>query len=250
MLAEDLARRGLRTVLIDADRQRGAGILLGISQPDAEVQQTRNPRLRYFCSNTLPLREIPVKARDLAGEFDVAVVDTPSLDDPLARGWIQMSTHALLVIPVEPLSIRTLESADNAVASIQKLNPKIGIVGTLPTMFDETDTTQRTLMLELMSLRSEGLISPAIPYDPGLTHRAEQQSDRRTEASETARLAYEAAGDVIVAAMGLQTAYQAAPSAAYRDRGTAGRPAPAAQSPRGNSSGPAVSGRDTPLGSP
>ena len=43
------------------------------------------------------------------------------------------------------------------------------MVGTLPTMFDESDATQRTLILELMSLRPEGLMSPPVPYDPGLT---------------------------------------------------------------------------------
>src|SRR5579862_5067348 len=100
MIAEELARRGARVVLVDADRQRGAGLLLNIDQPTGYVQQTRNPRLRYFCAASASLREIPAKADELAGLFDAAVVDTPSLDDPLARAWIQLSTDVLMVIPV------------------------------------------------------------------------------------------------------------------------------------------------------
>src|SRR5438105_14981495 len=95
MLAEDLANRGLRVILVDADRQSGAGLLLGIEQPAGHVQQTRSPRLRYFSCAGLPLRELPTRAREFDGLFDVAVVDTPSLDDPLARGWLQVSSHVL-----------------------------------------------------------------------------------------------------------------------------------------------------------
>src|SRR6266542_5939541 len=82
MLAEALAERGSRVVLIDADRQRGAGLLLGIEQPTANVQHTAHPRLRYLCASTLPLRDLAQKAEELRGLFDIGVVDTPSLDDP------------------------------------------------------------------------------------------------------------------------------------------------------------------------
>src|SRR2546421_8787720 len=85
MLAEDLARRGLRVALVDADRHRGAGIMLGVEQGTGELQQTRDPRLRYLCSSALPLRELAAKAEEMATQVDVTVVDTPSLDDPLAK---------------------------------------------------------------------------------------------------------------------------------------------------------------------
>lgn len=202
MLAEDLARRGLRVVLVDADRQKGAGLILGIEQPNGTLQQTRNPRLRYLCSSSLPLRELPTRARELGGQFDVAVVDTPSLDDPLARGWIQLSTHVLMAIPVEPVSMKTLEGVDTALENASQLNPGLEVVGMLPTMFDESDATQRTLMLELQSRRPEGLL-PAIPLDSGLAHRAEQKAERRTEPAEATRQAYQVATDALVRALGL-----------------------------------------------
>jgi chromosome partitioning protein len=200
MLAEDLARRGLRVVLVDADRQRGAGLLLGIEQATGLVQQTRNPKLRYFCSSQMPLREIPAKAQELAGNFEVAVVDTPSLDDPLARGWIQLSTDVLMVMPVEPVSLKTLESADTVVENLLRLNERIRVVGVLPALFDEGDATQRQLLMELRSRRPDGLL-PAIPFDAGMVHRAEQRAERRTEPSDTTRAAYAVVGDVLVQAM-------------------------------------------------
>jgi len=219
MLAEDLARRGLRVVLIDADRQRGAGLLLGIEQATGLVQQTKNPKLRYFCSSSIPLRELPLKAQELAHNFDVGVVDTPSLDDPLARTWIQLSTDVLLVMPVEPISLKTLEGADSAIENLQRLNESIQIAGVLPTLFDESDATQRSLLLELRSRRPEGLL-PVIPLDQGLVHRAEQRAERRTEAAETTRLAYSAVGDSLVKSLGLNGA---APAAATTWRATPAR---------------------------
>lgn len=229
MLAEELARRGQRTVLVDADRQRGAGLLLGIEQPGTSAQQTRVLRLQYFCSSGLPLRDLPARAEELRREFDVAVVDTPSLDDPLAKSWLALATHVLLVLPVEPLSIRTIESADQALANIRAMNPGVQVVGTLPTMFDERDTTQRSLMSELRSLRGDTLLSPPIPHDPGLAHRAEQKSERRTEASAATQQAYQAVGETLVRALGLQGKSAAGPSAwSARAAKPAAPPAPRA----------------------
>jgi cellulose biosynthesis protein BcsQ len=236
MIAEDFARRGLRVVLIDADRQRGAGLLLGIEQATGLVQQTKNPKLRYFCASSIPLRELPLKAQELSQNFDVGVVDTPSLDDPLARTWIQLSTDVLLVMPVEPISLKTLEGADTAIEHLQRLNEDIRIAGVLPTLFDENDTTQRSLLLELRSRRPEGLL-PVIPLDQGLVHRAEQRAERRTEAAEGTRLAYAGVGDALVRTMQLNGATPVAPVASGSWKAARpAAPAPPVGAGRGNPS--------------
>jgi cellulose biosynthesis protein BcsQ len=213
MLAEEFARRGLRVVLVDADRQRGAGLLLGIEQQTNTVMQTQNPRLRYLCSSGLPLRELPARAAELDGLFDLAVVDTPSLDDPLARGWLQLCTEVLFVIPVEPISMRTLRGAESALEAVHRLNPNARELGTLPTLFDESDPDQRTLMMELVAQCPNGLLSPAIPYDGGLAHRAEQREDRKTEASAECKRAYEEIAGTLALELGFDQAAQAAPVA-------------------------------------
>jgi chromosome partitioning protein len=204
MLAEDIARRGVRVVLVDADRHKGAGIMLGVEPAPGTIQETRDPKLRYFCSSGLPLKELPGKAQEMAAQFDLAVVDTPSLDDPLARSWIQLATDILVVIPVEPISVRTMESADDALDNIARMNPQVRILGILPTMFDESDATQRSLMMELKSLRDDELLSQIIPMDHGMVHRAEQKAERRTEPSESTRQAYHAAADFLMPMLGLR----------------------------------------------
>lgn len=211
MLAEDLAARGLRVVLVDADRQRGAGLLLGIEQPTQSVMQTQNPRLRYFCCSGTPLRELPAKAQELDGLFDVAVVDTPSLDDPLARAWMQLSNAALMLIPIEPVSLKTLEAADAALENAKRLNPNIQHLGILATMFDEEDSQHRTLILELRSQRSHDLIAEPIPLDPDLAHRAAQKAEQRTQPTEATRRAYHVTGDFIIQSMGLGKLYSGEP---------------------------------------
>jgi hypothetical protein len=65
-------------------------------------------------------------------------------------------------------------------------------------------------MLELKSRRSEDLLPTPIPTDRNLAHRAAQKAEQRTEAAETTRLAYHAAGEHIVKAMGLSRMYEAA----------------------------------------
>lgn len=184
--------------------------------------------------------------------FDLSVVDTPSLDDPLAKAWLQMSSDVLVVLPVEPVSIRTLEGADVAMEGIRRLNPEIEILGTLPTMFNEADATQRELMLELMSQRPEGLLSPPIPEDAGLAHRAQQKVEHRTTAADATLLAYQAAADFLVRALELDSGAHAAPAAgrgASGSKSSTARAAPAA-APAKPKAAAAYTRRQAPAGAP
>ena len=237
MLAEDFARRGLRVVLVDADRQKGAGLLLGIEQPTGSLQQTRDPKLRYFCSSGIPLRELPAKAEEMSSEFDIAVIDTPSLDDPLAKGWIQLSSHALVVIPVEPLSVRTMDGADAALEVIKRLNGNIQVVGILPALFDETDSVQRSLLMELQATRGDEMLPVTIPHDAGMVHRAEQRERRRTEPSETTRAAYNQAADHLAKSLGLGKLTAAKPKAAVAKPAPRAVPAAPVAAPAPSGSG-------------
>jgi chromosome partitioning protein len=213
MLAEDLAARGQRVVLIDADRQRGAGLLLGLDQPNQSVQQTQHSRLRYFCCAGVPLRELPAKSEELSGLFDVAVVDTPSLDDPLARAWIQLSTAALMLIPVEPVSLKTLEGAESALEGAKRLNPSIQLLGVLPTMFNAEDSNQRTLLLELKARSPDTVLSEPIPHDLELAQRAAQAPSKKAQPAEATRRAYHLAADHILRVLDETAEYE--PAAAH-----------------------------------
>lgn len=231
MLAEDLAGRGQRVVLIDADRQRGAGLLLGLDQPSQNVQQTQHPRLRYFCCSGIPLRELPARWKELSGLFDLAIVDTPSLDDPLARAWMQLSTAALMLIPVEPVSLKTLEGAESALDAAKRLNSSIQLLGVLPTMFDAEDSHQRTLLLELRARSPDTVLPQPIPLDPQLAQRAAQAPAKKAVPSEATRQAYHVAAAHILRALDKDQAYEpetvAPPRPAAPKQAPAPKPAPA-----------------------
>jgi len=203
MLAEELARRGMRVLLVDADRQRSAGLLLGLESPTGSVQPTQQENLRYFCSCDFPVEQLAAKVAEVQESFDLAVTDTPSLDDPVARGWVKVSTAALALVPVEPITLKTLDGVTAQLDSVRELNPGIQMLGCLPTMYDASSPTQRSLMHDLVAHRLQSLFSTSIPYDPGMAHRAEQRAERRTEAAETTLKAYRAVADSISRSMKL-----------------------------------------------
>src|SRR5207245_895417 len=91
VLAEELAERGYRVLLVDADRQHSGGLLLDLAGADEGVHETRISNLDYFASGRLAELEVEDRYAELAGSYDVGVVDTPSLDDELARAWLSES---------------------------------------------------------------------------------------------------------------------------------------------------------------
>jgi cellulose biosynthesis protein BcsQ len=202
MLADELSRRGFRVLVVDADRQRGCSLLMGIVQRSGRVQQA-GANTWYYCSADLHAEEIPAKARELTAWGDVALVDTPSLDDPLAQGWLRAADAALLVMPVEPISVRTLPGADEVLEAVRIVNPGFQLLGILPTLFNENDRMQRAFLGELISRRQETILATGVPVDPNLAHHAAEHADARTRPSQSTRHAYSLASDHIVQALSL-----------------------------------------------
>src|SRR5712692_1155319 len=198
-IAEELARRGQRTLLVDADRQQGAGLLLGIDAPAGCVQRTTVPQLDYLGSARLTDLEIADCYAGVADRFDVGVVDTPSLDDPLARAWLREAAAALMVLQVDPLTVKTLPSALNTLELVRALKPSIQILGLLPTMFDEREEAHGRLLAELLSRRPEAVFTPVVPADPGLMHRANVEDC--PPVGDATRQAYQCAVDRILRAL-------------------------------------------------
>jgi chromosome partitioning protein len=195
-LAEELARRGQRTLLVDADRQQGAGLLLGIDAPAGCVQKTMVGDLSYLGSARLTDLEIADCYASVAARFDVGVVDTPSLDDALARAWLREAAATLMVLQVDPLTVKTLPSALNTLEVVKAFKPTIQVLGLLPTMFDKDEEAHGRLLAELLSRRPEAVFTPVVPVDPGLRHRANQEECPAL--GEAARQAYECAVDRIL----------------------------------------------------
>src|SRR5439155_11501280 len=195
-IAEELARRGQRTLLVDADRQQGAGLLLGIDAPAGCVQRTTVPDLDYLGSARLTDLEIADCYAGFATRFDVGVVDTPSLDDALARAWLREAAAALMVLQVDPLTVKTLPSALNTLEVVRAFKPSIQILGLLPTMFDQNEEAHSRLLAELLSRKPEAVFTPVVPVDSGLMHRA--NTEEAPPLGEAARQAYQCAIDRIL----------------------------------------------------
>jgi chromosome partitioning protein len=200
MLAEELAERGYRVLLVDADRQHSAGLLLDLTSSEERVQETRVGNLDYFASGRLTELDVEDRYAELQGTYDVGVVDTPSLDDALARAWLRESDAALVVLQVEPLTMKTMHGAMATIETVRRVNPRIQVLGLLPTLFEEAQATHRTLLNELVSRRRDSVF-PAIPRDAGLMHRAGMSWAANVGAA--ARDAYWAVADRVVSTMDL-----------------------------------------------
>jgi chromosome partitioning protein len=195
LLAEELAAQGYRTLLVDADRQQGAGLLLEVGTPTGEVQRTRVAGLDYLGSARLTDAQVAQRAAAVADRYDMGIVDTPSLDDSMARAWLQQATAALMILQVEPLTVKTFPNALQALDGVRHLNPLIELVGLLPTMFDPSQETHRTCLTELLTRRPESVFTPVVPVDAGLMHRAAGAG--APEISVPARQSYQCAADRI-----------------------------------------------------
>lgn len=196
LLAEELAAKGFRTLLIDADRQQGAGLLLEVGSPTGEVQPTRVPGLDYLGSGKFTEAEVAANAAAVNDRYDIGIVDTPAVDDNLAASWLQQATATLMIMQVEPLTVKTFPNALATLEGVRRLNPLIELVGLLPTMFDANEQTHRTCLTELLTRRPESVFTPPVPMDLGLMHRG--AGDGAPEIGPAARQAYQCAADRII----------------------------------------------------
>ena len=134
-LAYALATRGHRTLLVDTDPQgaighslarrsgqfRGLANYLQDGRPLAEMTvPTRRPELRLLLLGTLEVADLddfvarmadgnPLARvlEDAEGQFDVAVLDTPSGLSGVTGGVLRQSSHLLCPLQAEPLALRS-----------------------------------------------------------------------------------------------------------------------------------------------
>ncbi len=73
----------------------------------------------------------------LQGEYDYILIDTPPSLGLLTINALVASDGVIVPVQCEYLSLRGLVQLENTLAMIREnLNPKVGIVGILPTMYD------------------------------------------------------------------------------------------------------------------
>jgi chromosome partitioning protein len=165
-LAAALARRGLKTLLIDTDPQGsvrfGAGLkaghptvgfsdyLAGTTTLREIILPTALPWMRVILAGTVTdeaehehyiarigesrvLHELLQLARE---RCDVVVVDTPPGLGPIARRVLEASQRALIPLQCEPLALQTTPQILRGINDIATLNPGLTLDGILMTMYD------------------------------------------------------------------------------------------------------------------
>lgn len=177
-LALAMAERGRKTLLSDLDLQGGVGhslaradgehrgladLLMGQSSPEEAVLATKLPTLSLLPRGRLHPADAceferalytPGVLEEALGRvlqgFEVAILDAPSgLGMPM-RGALRVADFALVPVKAEPLSIRGLAQLLMVVDHVRSQeNPKLALLGLLPTMVDKTATPAMNVMIEL-----------------------------------------------------------------------------------------------------
>jgi chromosome partitioning protein len=170
-LAACFARRGLRTLLIDADPQGsvrfGVGLrrghptygffdyMSGAKQLRDVILPTQLPWLRVILvgsvseeanhsgyhalmADTTMLQEVLAEAR---ARCDVVIVDTPPGLGPVVRRALEASEHVLVPLQCEPLALQTTPQILRAIQDIVGCNGDLTLDGILLTMYDESNPT-------------------------------------------------------------------------------------------------------------
>ena len=162
-LAAALAEKELRVLCVDMDPQGNLTMSQGLNPDSIERSMFDVLVHRMPIENVIHKKEIDiaVSSIDLAGaelalssmigreralekalapmlgEYDYILIDTPPSLGLLTINALVASDGVIVPVQCEYLSLRGLVQLENTLAMIREnLNPKVGIVGILPTMYD------------------------------------------------------------------------------------------------------------------
>ncbi|WP_448191595.1 AAA family ATPase [Azospirillum sp. sgz301742] len=180
-----LARQGRRVLLIDCDPQANATVHLGI---DPHEQELAKATLTHALRSTRPMREFvtPVcggvfdllpssislaaadrellrqpngtlilraKIAQLAGHYDYVVLDCPPHLGELTVSVLNAADQLLIPTQTEMLSMMGIPQLFETIAGVRELvNPRLEVLGILPTMFSPRRLQDEQVMNELREL--------------------------------------------------------------------------------------------------
>jgi cellulose biosynthesis protein BcsQ len=147
---------GLKVSLIDADPV-GAARMVALGP--AGTCSWEGVRL---------LARMPESVRGLAGS-DLIVIDAPALTERGAQCVLRLADGIILTCLADPLSLRTIPRAAQALQQARVHNPKLALLGVQVGVFHEQDDLQAG-MLQLMRQTLGGLLlEPPIPAQPEIS---------------------------------------------------------------------------------
>jgi chromosome partitioning protein len=95
--------------------------------------------------------------------FDFVLIDSPPSLDLLAVNTYAAADQVLITVQCEFYALEGLSKAENDIAKVrQKLNPEIGLLGILPTLYDKRKCLCRDVLAELGNRYGDAVLKPAI----------------------------------------------------------------------------------------
>jgi chromosome partitioning protein len=190
-LAVALAEAGHRTLLVDLDPQGAVALalakgdtewtglaecLLGSEPVEQTIMQTKLPTLQILPRGRLDPVDIctyetflnsNAKIRDLVSEVassrDYVLLDCPSGLGMITRAALAASDFALVPLQAEPLALRSVGQTLRVIDHVQKEeNPKLKLLGLLPTMVELNEDTSLGVMSTIWSSFS-GVLDTCVP---------------------------------------------------------------------------------------
>jgi chromosome partitioning protein len=200
-LAFSLARRGWKTLLVDADPQGSVGLSLSPSAQtyvglydivnsgtpfDQAVLKTKVDTLNIVMSGKIPTNEISKWCSSLqdgqklapffktATEtgYDIVILDTPSGLHGPTEGILRSCSHVLVPQQCEPLALRSLMLTVDFLNQLQTENEEAcSLVGVVLTMPDPNVEDTKKIVEEIRRVLPPELVCQAVlPRDPAVIH--------------------------------------------------------------------------------
>ncbi|MEZ4224870.1 MAG: ParA family protein [Polyangiaceae bacterium] len=195
-LALSFARRGSRTLLIDADPQGAIGLSLGGKAREAPGLYAHLAQSAAWESVLLPTREanlvllpsgdvrvehlddwatrlsseatLAEVVRSAAREFDVVLVDTPAGVTGPAAAAAAAAGNVLIPLQAEPLSLRTLPRVLECVGHWRSQGKQISVAGVVLTMSAFRNETALAVLEEAWGLYPELVLETHVPRDDAM----------------------------------------------------------------------------------
>ncbi|OBH17634.1 ParA family protein [Mycolicibacter terrae] len=100
----------------------------------------------------------------LDGEFDVAVIDCPPSLGVLTLNGLTAAGEVIVPLQCETLAHRGVGQFLRTVADVQQItNPKLRLLGALPTLYDSRTTHTRDVLLDIADRYGLAVLGPPIP---------------------------------------------------------------------------------------
>lgn len=188
------AKRGLRTLVVDADPQGAIGLSLrGKTTRDARglsafalegatlddvLVSTREPNLSPLPAGRVGGKEVDILYSQLssddvlprllgeaASHFDLALVDAPAGLVGPSIAAARATGNVLIPVQAEPLSLRTMPALLERVGSLREQGHDIRIAGVLLTMTSFRQDTALAVLEEAWALYRELVLETHVPRD-------------------------------------------------------------------------------------